>query len=302
MNTVNVRAAMTEPEASATLAGDTFPEGSVDAGVYATHAEAFAHGLVVLAMGEACWIVPAEDGHHLRVEVAVLGSVREQLALYERESLGWPPRPAIHRAPARRPAPLSPLLWVLGVFAVFWAQGRWPGLTDAALLDASRVFAHGEWWRAATALWLHADLGHLVSNSVGGLLVFLAVVTTLGRRAGWCLIAGAAVAGNLAAALFHHGEAYRSLGASTAVFAGLGLLTGRAVRVMSRSRHPHRWRAMLVPLAAGSAVLGLLGAGGVNIDVLAHATGFASGLVLGFAAGGNDPAPAEPDRQNAKLR
>lgn len=293
---------MTEPEASATLASDAFPEGSVDAGIYPTHSEAFAHGLVVLAMGEACWVVPAEDGHHLRVEQAALDTVLAQLALYDRESVGWPPRPTIHRAPTRKHASLSPLLWVLGVFAMFWAQGRWPGLTDATLLDASRVFGYGEWWRTATALWLHADLGHLVSNSVGGLLVFSALVATFGLRAGWCLLAAASVAGNVAAVMFHHGEPYRSLGASTAVFAGLGLLTGRAVRVMSRSGHPHRWRTILVPLAAGFAVLGLLGAGGVNIDVLAHATGFTSGLIFGFAAGGNDPAPAEPDRKNAKLR
>jgi membrane associated rhomboid family serine protease len=253
-------------------------------------------------MGEACWIVPDEHRHHLRVESAALDAVLAQLALYDRESIGWPPRLTTYRAPTRKHAPLSPLLWVLGVFAVFWAQGRWPGLTDATLLDASRVFGHGEWWRTATALWLHADLGHLVSNSVGGLLVFSALVTTLGLRAGWWLLAAAAVGGNVAAVMFHHDAPYRSLGASTAVFAGLGLLTGRAVRVMSRSGHPHRWRAVLVPLAAGFAVLGLLGAGGVNIDVLAHATGFASGLILGFAAGGADPAPENPDRQNAKLR
>ncbi len=288
---------MTEPEASAALASDAFPKGSVGAGVYPTHAEAFAHGLVVLAMGEACWVVPAEDGHHLRVEPAALDAVLEQLAHYDRESVGWPPRPAVHRATTRKHSPLSPLLWVLGVFAMFWAQGRWPGLTDATLLDASRVFGHGEWWRTATALWLHADLGHLVSNSVGGLLVFSAVVATFGLRAGWLLLAAASVAGNVTAVMLHHGEPYRSLGASTAVFAGLGLLTGRAVRVMSISGHPHRWRTILVPLAAGFAVLGLLGAGGVNIDVLAHATGFSSGLILGFAAGGAGPTPAEPERK-----
>lgn len=284
---------MTEPEVSATLASDTFPEGSTDAGVYPTHAEAFAHSLVVLAMGEACWVIPAEEGHHLRVEPAALDAVREQLAHYDRESIGWPPRLAMHRATSRKSAPLSPLLWVLGVFAVFWAQGRWPELTDVALLDANQVFDHAEWWRAATALWLHADLGHLVSNSVGGLLVFSAVVATFGLRAGWWLIAAAAVAGNVAAVLFHYGEPYRSLGASTAVFAGVGLLTGRAVRTMSGSGHPHRWRTMLVPLAAGLAVLGLLGAGGVNIDVLAHATGFVSGLALGLAVGAAAPKSAE---------
>jgi len=283
---------MNEPDDSATLANAPFPDGSVEAGVYPTHAEAFAHSLVALAMGAECWVVEAEDGHHLRVGPDELAAVRQQLACYDRESAGWPPRPFVDRVPRRKQAPLSPLLWMLGVFAAFWAQGTWPGLTDAALLDAERVFGHGEWWRAVTALWLHADLGHLISNSVGGLLVFSAVVATLGLRTGWCLIVGASVAGNLAAVLLHYGDTYRSLGASTAVFAGLGLLVGRAVRVMARSGHPHRWRTMFVPLAAGLAVLGLLGAGGVNIDVLAHATGFSAGLVLGFLAGATDYSPS----------
>ncbi|MFH1500060.1 MAG: rhomboid family intramembrane serine protease [Verrucomicrobiota bacterium] len=278
-------AVMNAPESAVAPASDPFPEGSVDAGVYATHKEGLQHGAVVLAMGAPCWLVEHEGRHHLRVEPTSLDAVREQLACFDRESIGWPPRRAVERVPARRAAPVSPLFWVLGVVAVFAAQGKWPGLTDAVLLDSARVFGHGEWWRAGTALWLHADVGHLVSNAGGGLLVFSAVLMTLGTRAGWALLAAAAVAGNLAAVALHHGEVYRSLGASTAVFAGLGLLTGRAVRVMSRADHPHRWRTILVPLVSGLVVLGLLGAGEVNIDVLAHGTGFGAGLALGFVAG-----------------
>lgn len=78
--------------------------------------------------------------------------------------------------------------------------------------------------------------------------------------------------------------AYRSLGASTAIFAGLGLLTGRAIRIVVRADHPHRWRSVFVPLAAGLTMLGLYGAGGIHIDVLAHVTGFGAGLLIGFCA------------------
>ena len=284
---------MTVPEPSVPLANDPFPEGSVDAGVYATQAEGFVHSLVVLAMDEACWLVPASDGHHLRVEPAALDAVRQQLACFDRESVGWPPKPVVDAAPVRLHAPLSPLFWVLGVLAVFWAQGTWPGLTEAGVLDADRVFHHGEWWRAASALWLHADVGHLVSNAGGGWLVFSAVVATFGLGAGWWWLTVSAVMGNLAAVALHAGGDYRSLGASTAIFAGLGLLTGRALRVMSRSEPSRRWRTMGVPLASGLGVLGLFGAGGVNIDVLAHATGFVAGLVMGWAAGG----PVRDDRR-----
>jgi membrane associated rhomboid family serine protease len=280
------------PEMPPPTATGDFPEGSVDAGIYATHRESFQHSLVVLAMGEPCWLIESAAGHHLRVESPALETVRQQLALFDRESIGWPPRPLLDPAPPRRNVPLSPLLWVLAIFAVFWAQGEWPGLTDATLLDARRVFAHGEWWRAASALWLHDDLAHLVSNAGGGLLVFSAVVATFGLGAGWLLLTGAAIAGNLAAAALHFGDDYRSLGASTAIFAGLGLLTGRAIRALARSDQSPRWRTMFPPLASGVVVLGLFGAGGVNIDALAHATGFGAGLATGLAAGNQGRASA----------
>ena len=287
---------MTEPEPPAALATDPLPEGTVDAGIYGTHAEGLEHSLVVLAMGEDCWLVPDENGHHLRVEPAALYAIQRQLACFDRDNAGWPPpRPELEAAPAgRQRLPLSPLFWVLAALAVFWAQQTSPVLTEAWLLDAGRVFEHGEWWRIGSALWLHGDLGHLVSNAGSGLLVFSAVVLTFGLAGGWLRVLAASLAGNFAAVALHHGDnGYRSLGASTAIFAGLGLLTGRAVRVAGRAGPRRRSRPMLVPFAAGLAVLGLFGAGAgdANIDVLAHATGFGAGLVAGFIADGS-PAPA----------
>lgn len=277
---------MSAPESSLLPAGEAFPAGTVDAGLYPSHASGFEHSLVALAMGEACWLVEADDGHHLRVEPAALEDVRQQLERFDRENVGWPPRPVADSGPARREAPLSPWIWVVGVVAMYWAQGKWPSLTDELSLDARRVFGRDEWWRAATALWLHADVGHLVSNVCGGFLVFSAVIVTFGAKRGWAWIAVAAVAGNLAAVALNRGTDYRSIGASTGIFAALGLLTGRAVRVVMRAGKTGRGRAVMLPLASGLVVLGLFGAGGMQVDVLAHATGFAAGLILGFAAGG----------------
>lgn len=280
---------MTEPESSVPQANDPFPDGSVEAGVYATYEEGFEHSLVVLAMGETCWLVSTDGGHHLRVEPTALDAAHQQLACFDRERIGWPPPPFVDETPLNKHAALSPLLWVISVCAVYWAQGRRPGFTEAGLLDARRVFEHGEWWRAWTALWLHADIGHLLSNATSGFLVFSAVMATFGLYAGWGLIAGSAIAGNLLTIAIHAGDDYRSLGASTAVFSALGLLVGRAVHVMSRSGHPHRWRTTLTPLFAGLIVLGLYGAGGVEVDVLAHASGFGAGLLFGFLASRSRP-------------
>ncbi len=260
---------------------EDFPdlEGRAVAGWYRTTHEGLSHSVVVLAMGYACWLVPHEGGECLLVESTALGPVGEQLERFDRESMGWPPRP--------RPEPqvdpnlglFPPLLWALIVVAVFREQTLSTGWTEAGALDTRALFGQGEWWRPFTALWLHADAGHLVSNLVGGYFVLRGwfALTTMVR--GWAALLGTSVVANALVAAVQYPNEYRSLGASTLVFAGLGLLTGRALR---HPRLPGRWRALLVPFAAGLTMLGLFGAGGENVDVLAHGAGFATGTVAGW--------------------
>lgn len=260
------------------------PADLVEAGVYGTSEDGFAHSLVVLAMGRACWLVPSSDGQRLLVEPDAIARAREQLARYDRESIGWPPRPIAQPATHGSDV-ITPLLWAAVVLGVFHLQGERPGWTEAGALDAAAIFERGEWWRLGSALMLHADAGHAISNALSGLLVFSAVLQTLGRLRGWLLVAAAALLGNLAVAAINYPAPYRSLGASTAIFAGVGLLTGRALRVVARADHPDRWRGMFVALASGLVVLALYGAGGVRIDLGAHVMGFTAGLALGFVAG-----------------
>ena len=268
------------------------------AGLYPNRRLGFEHSIVVLAMGRPCWLHESDDGCGLWVETEDLKTVREELARFDRESVNWPPRPAIDESP-RRAGPLVPMLWCLVILGVFRLQQTEAGLTESGFLDGQAVFDRGEIWRAFTALFLHADLGHLVANAISGIFVFWAVLATLGHARGGALLAAAAIAGNIAVAALHHPLPYHSLGASTAIFAGLGLLTGRAVRAAGHAHHPHPRRAMMVPLAAGLAVLGIYGAGGGRIDVGAHLAGFGAGLVLGFAAGNRRK--TEPGRPHAKF-
>lgn len=250
--------------------------------MYATAEEAFEHGLVVLALGEGCWIEPSERGHRLLVEPSNLAEIQRQLACFDRESRHWPPRPLHDPAAGRRLVGLTPLLWGLATVAAYWGELRFPSWLARGELDSDATIHRLQLWRPATALFLHADAGHLLSNGLNGIVVFSAVMTTFGRRRGWLLLAAAAYLGNLASAAINAGVPYHSIGASTAVFAAVGLLTGRAMRLVVRLPKHHRWRALFVPFAAGFTVLALYGAGGVQIDVLAHATGFTSGLAAGF--------------------
>jgi len=282
---------MPAPESTpdATHPHEDLPGDLAEAGIYRTTREGFEHSLVILALGHVCWLMPGDAGYRLLVEPSAAEIIREELARYDCESTGWPPVVPETTMKARFDL-ATPTLWALAVLGAFRCQLLYPGWTDAGALNATAIFDRGEWWRALTALFLHADGAHLISNLIAGLFVFAGVVSSFGRARGWLLLALGAVAGNLAVAAAHYPGPYRSLGASTAVFAALGLLTGRAVRIASSANHPHRWRLFFVPAASGLIVLALFGAGAPPVDVLAHATGFVSGLVLGFLAGRPSPA------------
>ncbi|HZZ58028.1 MAG TPA: rhomboid family intramembrane serine protease [Opitutaceae bacterium] len=243
--------------------------------------------LVVLAMGVPCWLMPAGTGFSLMVEEPEADAAREQLRRYEAESRGWPP-PDPHRS--RRPRPVPPaarftaLLWALAEIAAFWAESQSGGAwLRAGALDPAAVFGRGQVWRAFTALFLHADAGHLLSNLAAGYFVFCGALAEFGVRRGWALIALTAVAGNLAAAAVHAAGGVVSIGASTAVFSALGLLCGRAAADAWAGTDRIDSRALILPLGAGLALLALYGSGGpgVPVDLEAHLFGFAAGAAAG---------------------
>lgn len=272
------------------LAPGELPEGLVVAGAYATVAEGEEYGLVALALGHEYWLAPtpAAAGWLLLVTPEAAAHLRPHFSAYARERLRWPPAPLVDPA-ASRPLPLfGPFLWAALILALFRYRGAW----DAAfVLDAREVFAHGQVWRAFTALFLHGSAEHVLANAISGAFVFAAVLSVLGRLRGWLLLALTAFVGNLATAAVNYPGAYRSLGASTAIFAAVGLLTGRALRFVAASRHPQRWRALFIPLAAGLTVLALHGmAATPQVDVGAHLCGWLAGLGGGLLA---RPDPAQ---------
>ena len=153
----------------------------------------------------------------------------------------------------------------------------WLGIGRA---DATAI-AEGQWWRCATALTLHADAGHLLSNLGYGSVFGFLVGRILGGGIGWLAIFVGGCAGNLLNNLMRNGD-HLSIGASTAVFAALGILVAHALKPRSSNRQTafQRWR----PLIAGLILLSLTGIGGENTDVGAHAMGFFAGFVLGWIA------------------
>lgn len=148
--------------------------------------------------------------------------------------------------------------------------------------DAGAIVS-GQWWRTLTALTLHADLVHLLGNLVFGSCFGYYVGRYLGAGFGWLLILLGGVLGNAVNA-FVQAPLHLSVGASTAVFAALGILTAWRWR---RGFEPHTpWRIRFAPLYAGIALLAFTGTAGESTDLGAHLFGFVAGLGLGSLAVG----------------
>ena len=157
----------------------------------------------------------------------------------------------------------------------------------AGSADAARMQA-GEWWRAVTALTLHDDFPHILSNAVVLLIFGSSLCTVVGPGAGLWLMLLSGTAGNLLNVLLR-GTPYTGIGASTAIFGALGALA--AVRVVQRRSGAavSPWRAW-APFAGALGLLAMLGAS-ARSDVIAHLFGFLAGLVLGGALATLHPRP-----------
>ena len=139
----------------------------------------------------------------------------------------------------------------------------------------------GQWWRTFTALTLHLDVGHLGSNLVFGIVFGILAGRALGGGVAWLVIVLAGALGNRINAMVQVAE-HASIGASTAVFAALGVIVSHALRPShaTNERTLKRWS----PLIGGVLLLAFTGIGGERTDVTAHVTGFLAGLVLGWGA------------------
>ena len=136
----------------------------------------------------------------------------------------------------------------------------------------------GQYYRAVTALILHADSVHLAGNMVGIALFGTAVCSVTGWGVGWLIILMSGAAGNLLNAVLYQTD-HLSVGASTAVFGAVGFLAMQ--QFLKRHREPGRRVKAWIPLGGGLALLGILGTA-PHVDLAAHLFGFGSGIISGF--------------------
>lgn len=236
--------------------------------------EAMDWGLVLISQGIQSTVTHIEDRWGLLVEEGDFERASSILNQWQAENRGWR---------WRRKLPGSELhfhwgslLWAISI-AAFYYKTLSPSVKAVGVMDG-RAVMNGQWWRLFTAVTLHADLPHLISNATMGSLLFGLAMARFGS--GVALLAGflAGAAGN-AIGLAFYTENHQGLGSSGMVMGALGLLAVQSIDFWRQFRPSTD--VILRGLAAGVLILVLMGFS-PETDVLAHVGGFLGGAILGF--------------------
>lgn len=166
-------------------------------------------------------------------------------------------------------------LWFVFIYRVSVVDA--PGLLQFGQMDNQAVH-QGEWWRLFTAVFLHADLGHLLANATTGTLLFGLAMAAYGPGTALlvCYLSGAI--GNLFGLAFYT-HPYLGLGASGMVMGALGMISVHAIAAW-RESGVTAIRPIIRALLAGLLLFVILGLNQAS-DVLAHLGGFIGGCLLG---------------------
>ena len=233
-----------------------------------------------------------DDGSGCALVVPAEHSARaaEELRLYEDENP--PARPKVRKRIVYQDALPGVIGYVLVVCAVAWLAGY--SIFGSNWFVAGRVDGNlirdGEWWRTITGLTLHSGVRHLLGNLVFGVFFGIFAGRLLGSGVAWLAVVVSAALGNTANTLLLD-STHRSIGASTAVFATLGLLAGYVWRGQLMAQD--RWSTRFGPIIGGLALLMFTGTGDENTDIGAHLLGFVCGFGTGMLLTmiGRMPAP-----------
>lgn len=230
--------------------------------------------------GQWLLVIPLQYGK------IALAEIRE----YESVNRDWPESEIIEEGKASESvtweqenvlgyALLVPLLMLLWYALIGPAESHGIMLQNGAA--RADLILSGEWWRVFTALTLHGDFNHVLSNFAAIVFFSYFVLRRAGPGAGWLIILIAGGSGNaLTALLIQH--AHSAIGASTASFGALGACTAfqfnehlqHRVSLLFKLRH-RAW----ITVTAGFALLAFLGTS-PGSDIAGHFFGFAAGGII----------------------
>ena len=165
--------------------------------------------------------------------------------------------------------------------SIFRMQGLFDFLSPSngalAVLGMTGRFAtqDGRWWTLLTAVFLHGSLLHLLFNMAVTSRFLPEVVELYGAARAWTIYVVAGVVGFV---LSNLATGAPTIGASGSVF---GLFA--ALIVFGRRTHQRVMTQQLWTMAAVMFLAGFISFGGMNVNVWAHAGGFAGGFVAAEA-------------------
>ncbi|MBC7983835.1 MAG: rhomboid family intramembrane serine protease [Candidatus Obscuribacterales bacterium] len=233
--------------------------------------------LLLYTQGIGSEIVAREESFALLVAVESAALAADHL---RRERAERPPSESMVAQVLHQNAWVAVLAYSAVILGIAYLAGTDSGgvnWIDAGALRASAVKSE-QWWRLVTALTLHADGMHLLGNLIFGALFSYFAAQLLGSGVAALTILLAAAIGNLLNALVMP-VTQVTIGASTAVFAALGVISAYSWRQKNTRRL--RWVRRFGPLVGGVVLLAMLGTGDERTDVVAHLTGFSAGIIAG---------------------
>ena len=206
-------------------------------------------------------------------------SAKREIEAFQMENKNWPPKIPL---PKNRPFRISFLhfLVILGLSYFHWLTSGGPEFQnwlEIGKLSADKVL-DGEWHRIITSMTLHLDDSHFLSNLLALIFFIVGVDQFLGGGIAWLLVALSGGVGNYFNSLFYQ-TAHQAVGASTAVFAAVGLLG--ALGIKQYYRHREIKRRFFIPVVGALGLFAMLGTNPES-DVMAHFFGFVSGLGFGI--------------------
>jgi rhomboid protease GluP len=218
------------------------------------------------------------DTMAIYVDSALWPRATMEITAYLEENRDWPPKP--RQSEVQPPIFRAMSLTLSGCLAFLYGlSGEWRPESPwfrAGAGDGAAILDGGEWYRLATALTLHADVVHLLSNCLLGAVVIHYLLGLTGNGIGLMLILFTSVSAN-AINVWVHGGSHHFVGFSTALFSTIGMLCTMGYG----AKGPASLKHLFIPLMVGLALLALLGAGGERTDLGSHLFGLLCGLACG---------------------
>jgi membrane associated rhomboid family serine protease len=223
----------------------------------------------VIEEKDQCWILYVDTSNYSRAE--------RILREYDFENKEWVTE--VSEKPPKTKTFSGLIIGLLLVGIHFSIRGQ---LWEREILGmgsaSAELILNGQWWRSVTALFLHADLVHVLSNAFACWVFCTSVVQLYGYGLGWFLILLSGAGGNLITAYVYQMD-HVSIGASTAIFGAVGLLG--TWRFVSKRRHSIFRKRAWIYIAGVVALLAFFGVG-QRTDIAAHLAGGALGCILGY--------------------